>query len=46
MAKSVDDVHSLRDLPEYGVHAVEMSLRRVTDEELAATGVLAGMRHG
>src|SRR3989442_927268 len=41
----VDDVHPFGDLPEHRVHAIEMALRRMTDEELAATGVLARMRH-
>src|SRR2546430_10323896 len=35
----------LGDLPKHGVHSVEMSLGRVTDEELAAAGVLTGVRH-
>src|SRR5574341_2309066 len=33
-----DHVHSLGDLAEDRVHAVEMRLRRVADEELAASG--------
>src|SRR6266850_1645794 len=41
----VHDVHPLGDLAEHGVDAVEMALRRMTDEELAAAGVLAGVRH-
>src|SRR5256886_7782461 len=41
----VDHVHPLGDLPKHGVHSVEMSLGRVTDEELAAAGVLTGVRH-
>src|SRR2546430_2850336 len=40
----VDHVHPLGDLPKHGVHSVEMSLGRVTDEELAAAGVLTGDR--
>src|SRR5439155_20416972 len=39
-------VHPLRDLSENRVDAVQMPLRRVADEELAATRVLAGVRHG
>src|SRR5262245_27911637 len=45
LADGVDRVHPLGDLSEYGVHAVQMSLRRVTDEELAAAGVLACVGH-
>src|SRR5436190_12967479 len=41
----VDDVHALGDLPEHGVHAVQVPLRRVADEELTAARVLARMRH-
>src|SRR5258706_662580 len=41
-----DYVHSLRDLSENRVDAVQMPLRRVADEELAAAGVLAGVGHG
>src|SRR5437879_11691821 len=42
----VDDGRSLGDLPGDGVRAVEMPLRGMADEELAAAGVLPGMRHG
>src|SRR5512143_3079811 len=41
----VDNVHSPGDLSENGVDAVQMPLRRMADEELAAPGVLAGVRH-
>src|SRR2546423_2792545 len=45
----VDPAHhvlSLAHLPEHGVDAVEVRLRRVADEKLAAPRVLAGVRHG
>ena len=42
----VDHVHALAHLTEHRVHLVEMRLGRVADEELAAAGVLAGVRHG
>src|SRR5690606_21886908 len=38
-------IHPLGHLAEDGVDPVEMRLRRVGDEELAAAGVLAGVRH-
>src|SRR5690242_333652 len=42
----VDHVHALRDLAEHRMHAGQMPLRCVTDEELRAAGILSGMRHG
>jgi hypothetical protein len=42
----VNDIHAFRHLAEDGMDLVEVGLRRMGDEELAATGVLAGMRHG
>src|SRR6267143_2759930 len=42
----VDHVLPLGDLSENGVDAVQMRLGRMTDEELAAAGVLAGVGHG
>src|SRR3990172_13082395 len=42
----VHDVHALRDLAEHRVHAVQVTLRGVADEELAAARVLAGVGHG
>src|SRR5437879_3958703 len=42
----VYDVLPLAHLPEHGVNPVEVRLRRVTDEELTAPRILAGVRHG
>jgi hypothetical protein len=42
----VHHVHALRDLAEDRMHAVQMGLGRMRDEELAAASILAGMRHG
>src|SRR5262245_204487 len=42
---AIDDIHSGDDLPEDGVAAVQMRLRRVRDEKLAAAGVLARKSH-
>src|SRR5260370_29737658 len=42
----VHDVHPLGDLSEHRVHTVQVGLGRVADEELTATGVLAGVGHG
>src|SRR6476646_1447159 len=42
----VDDVHPLTDLPEHRVNPIEMRLRRVADEELAAAGVFARVGYG
>src|SRR5262245_53334539 len=42
---AIDDFHSTRDLPENGVAAIQMRLRRVSDEKLAAAGVLARKGH-
>ena len=42
----VHHVHALGDLAEDGMHAVEVRLGRVRDEELTPAGVLAGMSHG
>src|SRR5262245_57939528 len=42
---SIDDLHPAQDLPEDSVPAVQMRLRRMSDEELAATGVFARQRH-
>src|SRR5262245_31222552 len=42
---AIDDIHSGDDLPEDGVTAVQMWLRRVRDEKLAAAGVLARKSH-
>src|SRR5437879_13880805 len=42
----VYDVMSLAHLPEHGVNPVEVRLRRVTDEELTAPRILAGVSHG
>src|SRR5262245_16382522 len=42
---AVDDLHSGDDLPEDGVTAVQMRLRRMRDEKLAAAGVLARKSH-
>jgi hypothetical protein len=39
-------VHSLSDLAEDRVNAVEVGLGRVGDEELTSASVLAGMSHG
>src|SRR6266496_1933109 len=41
----VHDVLPLGDLSENGVDSVKVGLRRVADEELAAAGVLPGVRH-
>src|SRR5262249_47997788 len=42
---AIDDCHSADDLPEDGVTAVQMWLRRMRDEKLAAAGVLARKSH-
>lgn len=42
----VDDIHAFGHLAEDGMYFVEMRLRCVGDEELAAPGVLAGVGHG
>src|SRR5215475_9334511 len=42
---AIDDRHSADDLPEDGVTAVQMRLRGVRDEKLAAAGVLARKSH-
>src|SRR2546428_794574 len=42
----VDHVLALGDLSENGVDSVKVRLGRMTDEELAAAGVLPGMGHG
>src|SRR5215510_4094901 len=42
---AIDDIHSGDDLPEDGVTAVQMWLRRVRDEKLAPAGVLARKSH-
>src|SRR6266849_1414880 len=42
----VDHVLSLGDLSENGVDSVKVRLGGVTDEELAAAGVLSGVGHG
>src|SRR5438094_4992786 len=42
----VDHVLSLGDLSENGVDSVKVRLGRMTDEELAAAGVLPGVGHG
>src|SRR5436309_15659775 len=42
----VDHVESLRDLSENGVDSVQVRLGGMTDEELAAAGVLSGVGHG
>src|SRR5262249_8876524 len=42
---AIDDRHSADDLPEDGVTAVQMWLRRMRDEKLAAAGVLARKSH-
>src|SRR5215813_9909134 len=42
---AIDDLHSDDDLPEDSVTAVQMRLRRVRDEKLAAAGVLARESH-
>src|SRR5438093_327070 len=42
----VDHVQSLGDLSENGVDSVKVRLGGVTDEELAAARVLAGVGHG
>ena len=41
----IHHIHSLGDLAEDGVYPVKMRLGGVGDEELAASGVLTGMRH-
>jgi len=41
-----DDVLTFHDLPEHGVLAVEVGLRRAGDEELASVRVGASVRHG
>jgi hypothetical protein len=41
----VHHVHSLGNLAKYGVNFVEMRLRRVRNEELAATGVFPRVSH-
>src|SRR5262245_18724316 len=41
----IDDVHSLDDLSKRRVTSIEVRLRRLGDEELAAPGVTAGERH-
>src|SRR5262245_29890334 len=38
---AINDLHSADDPPEDGVAAVQMRLRRVRDEKLAAAGILA-----
>jgi hypothetical protein len=42
----VHDVHSFGNLAEHRVNLIEMRLRRMGNEELAAAGVLPSMRHG
>src|SRR6266516_11044 len=42
---ALDHVHAARHAGEDGVATVEMWLRRMRDEPLAAAGVLAGKRH-
>src|SRR5215510_8754043 len=42
---AIDDLQSAVDLPEDGVTAVQMWLRRMRDEKLAAAGVLARESH-
>src|SRR5215510_3793199 len=42
---AIDDLQSADDLPEDGVTAVQMWLRRMRDEKLAAAGVLAREGH-
>src|SRR5215475_5192622 len=42
---AIDDRQSADDLPEDGVAAVQMRLRRMRDEKLAAAGVLARESH-
>src|SRR5207244_1820141 len=42
----VDHVLSLGDLSENGVDSVKVRLGSMTDEELAAAGVLSGVGHG
>src|SRR6058998_3167888 len=42
----VDHVEPLRDLSENGVDSVQVRLGGMTDEELAAAGVLSGVGHG
>src|SRR5438445_682047 len=42
----VDHIQSLGDLSENSVDSVKVRLGRMTDEELAAAGVLAGVGHG
>ena len=46
MTDRIHDVHALGDLAEDRVNLVEMRLGAVADEELAATGILAGVGHG
>jgi len=41
----VHHIHSFRDLPEHRVLAVEVALRRMTNEELAPASVLPSVRH-
>jgi hypothetical protein len=42
----VHHIHAFGYLPEDGVYSIEVRLWRMTDEELAAAGVLACMGHG
>ena len=42
----VYDIHSISDLPKYGVNLVQVRLGSMGDEELAAAGVLSRMGHG
>ena len=42
----IHHIHSLGHLAKDGVHPIEMRLGGVSDEELAATGVLPGVGHG
>ncbi len=45
LEERVHHLHALRHLTEGGVAAVQVGLRRVREEELAAAGVLARQRH-
>jgi hypothetical protein len=42
----VYDVHAVGHLPENSVNLIQVGLGCVRDKELAAAGILAGMRHG
>jgi len=46
IANPVNDVHSVHDLSEHSVLAIQVRRWRQTDEELAAVGAWAAVCHG